>query len=65
MMLNSYDRLFNLYRTTIMEFFFFFFFAYGTLPLTFEPTHDKTNKMACGPSEDSGQPWASAQSDQN
>ena len=42
---------------------------------TFEPPHDKTNKMACAPSEDSDQPghlpslirvaWASAQSDQS
>ena len=23
----------------------------------FEPPHNKTNKMACAPSEDSGQPW--------
>ena len=39
-----------------------------------EPLHDKTNKMACAPSEDSDQPghlpnlitaWASAQSDQS
>ena len=31
-----------------------------------EPPHDKTNKMACAPSEDSNQSaWASAQSDQS
>ena len=37
-----------------------------------EPPHDKTNKMACAPSEDSDQPghplrsaWASSQSDQS
>ena len=36
------------------------------LHLTFEPPHDKTNKMACVPSQDSDQPaWASAQSDQS
>ena len=32
---------------TFGEFFFFF---------TVEPPHDKTNKMACAPSEDSDQP---------
>ena len=30
----------------------FFVFA----PKTYEPAHDKTNKMACVPSEDSDQP---------
>ena len=30
---------------------------------TYEPHRDKTNKMACAPSEDSA--WASAQSDQS
>ena len=25
--------------------------------ITTEPPHDKTNKMACAPSEDSDQPW--------
>ena len=24
---------------------------------TYEPPHDKTNAMACAPSEDSDQPW--------
>ena len=31
---------------------------------SFEPPHDKTNKMACAPSEDSDQPGHHAQSDQ-
>ena len=31
---------------------------------TYQPAHDKTNKMACAPSEDSST-WASAQSDQS
>ena len=26
------------------------------LPITFEPAHDRTNKMTCAPSEDSDQP---------
>ena len=26
---------------------------------TFEPPHDKTNKMTCAPSKDSDQPWHS------
>ena len=34
--------------------------------ITNEPPHDKTNKIACAPSEDSDQPvWASAQFDQS
>ena len=28
----------------------------GMASLTFEPKHDKTNKMSCGPSKDSDQP---------
>ena len=32
--------------------------------LIFEPANDKTNKMACAPSEDRSA-WASAQSDQS
>ena len=28
----------------------------GLISVAFEPPHDKTNKMACAPSEDSGQP---------
>ena len=30
-----------------------------------EPVHDKTNKIACAPNEDSDQPGASTQSDQS
>ena len=29
---------------------------FGENPLIFEPEHDKTNKVACAPSEDSDQP---------
>ena len=29
---------------------------YSIKKITNDPAHDKTNKMACGPSEDSGQP---------
>ena len=36
-----------------------------TEPHSFEPPHDKTNKMACAPSEDLAQPEQSAQSDQS
>ena len=32
---------------------------------SFEPPHDKTNKMTFAPSEDSESAWASAQSDQS
>ena len=35
------------------------------LSLIFEPAFDKTDKMACAPSEDSDQPGHSAQSDQS
>ena len=38
---------------------------YIALVSQYEPPHDKTNKMACAPSEDSDQPLASAQSDQS
>ena len=30
---------------------------FSLFTLSFEPVHDKTNKIACVPSKDSDQPW--------
>ena len=51
-------------RFNLIYIFFFFFFFCDILLISlrslfatiFQPTHDKTNKMACAPSEDSDQP---------
>ena len=32
-------------------------FIWQSFPTKYEPPHDKINKMACAPSEDSDQPW--------
>ena len=63
-----YSLIFDLNRRSYCHaargsFFFFFvkvFFSARIVcnrSMLFEPPHDKTNKVACAPSEDSDQPW--------
>ena len=40
----------------VVFFLLFFFFFFAAMVIIYEPPRDKTNKMACAPSEDSDQP---------
>ena len=62
---NSAERGNAPVRTWVVYIVWFFLIA-ESIPgfLLNEPVHDKTNKMACAPSEDRSA-WASAQSDQS
>ena len=58
-------RVFLATDSTSLRFIFFIDFEFSCIALCFyaiiaikyEPHRDKTNKMACAPSEDSDQPW--------
>ena len=49
----------NMHFVTLQESIAFHlkFYYYTVFIKTFEPPHDKTNTMACAPSDDSDQPW--------